>query len=74
MLVREKHSSLLDQFLSYEKNEVLWIRTQEPTLDGEYQTEKLGCDKPSSLFCPTVSDKEKLMYNNDTISWCHKTF
>ncbi len=27
-LVREKHSSLLEQFVSYEKNEGLWIDTQ----------------------------------------------
>ncbi len=27
MLTSDKHSNLLDQFLSYEENEVLWIRT-----------------------------------------------
>jgi hypothetical protein len=26
-----KHSSLLDQLVSYEENEVLWIQPQEPT-------------------------------------------
>ncbi len=29
-LVSEKHSSLLGPFVSYEENEVLWIRTQRP--------------------------------------------
>ncbi len=28
MLARNKHSSLLGQFVSYEENKVLWIRTQ----------------------------------------------
>ena len=27
MLTSDKHSNLLGQFLSYEENEVLWIRT-----------------------------------------------
>ncbi len=26
-----KHSNLFGQFISYEENEVLWIRTMEPT-------------------------------------------
>ncbi len=29
-LTRDKQSNLLGQFLSYEKNEVLWIHTQGP--------------------------------------------
>ncbi len=33
MLTNDKHSNLLGQFLSYEENEVLWIRTLEPLLD-----------------------------------------
>ncbi len=28
MRTSDKHSNLLGQFLSYEENEVLWIRTQ----------------------------------------------
>jgi len=38
-LTSDKHSNLLGQFLSYEENEVLWIRTLEPLLDhflGQY--------------------------------------
>jgi len=27
MLISDKHSNLLGQFLSYEENEVLWIHT-----------------------------------------------
>ncbi len=29
-LTSEKHSNLLDQFLSYEENEIFWIHTLEP--------------------------------------------
>ncbi len=29
-LISDKHSNLLGQFLSYEENEVLWMRTQGP--------------------------------------------
>jgi hypothetical protein len=46
MLVREKHSSSLDPFVIYAKNEVLQIRTQQKTFaliyhsigDDEVQT------------------------------------
>ncbi len=36
MLLRDKHSTLLDPFVSYAKNEMLWIRTQVLNF-------KLGC-------------------------------
>jgi hypothetical protein len=32
-LTSDKHSNLLGQFLSYEKNEALWIRTQIPNFN-----------------------------------------
>jgi hypothetical protein len=38
-LVREEHSSLLEQFISYEDNEVLWIRLQAT---NSYLTTYLG--------------------------------
>jgi len=32
-----KHSSLLDQFVSYEENEVLWIRPQIHKYETKYK-------------------------------------
>ena len=55
-LTSDKHSNLLGQFLSYEENEVLWIRT---LAIGLTEAIILARDKDSSLLVLSVSVKEK---------------
>jgi hypothetical protein len=61
MLVRDKHSSLLDPFVGYAKNEALRIRTLEPTLWGS-KVFKSGRFQPYSLAGKACKRQNTLSY------------
>jgi hypothetical protein len=70
----DKHSSLLDQFVSYEKNKVLWIRDQM-TAYGSCR----GCLSFYSMLDSTVGIKKyrsvfKDLNRSHLCGKCHKQF
>jgi hypothetical protein len=45
MLTSDKHSNLLGQLLSYKENELLWIRTHEPSKVAQLSHLRIGPTK-----------------------------
>ncbi len=60
-LAGDKQSNLLCQFVSYEENEVLWMRALDSMSTRVY---RLAKQEHSSLFVRSMSCEEDKFYNN----------
>jgi hypothetical protein len=77
-----KHPSLMGLYLRYEENEVLWIRSQEPTYVMPYNCKILKICKKTLYDCSLVIVMDNDQLGMDQVSiqpldprgQCYKTF